>query len=241
MIRTFAIGCAVAAIAGCATAPEKAASAASKPESPAPFRATGNEPGWRLDIGVGKMTLLTNNGQTRFDAETPRPETTPTSWKYTVQAGGKSMVVTIQDRSCTDTMSGMPHPNAVAVDFEGKALQGCGGDPAALLRGAEWLVVEINGAAVVPQSKVNFNFNADGRVSGQASCNGFFAGYAVTGEGLEFTKAGATMMMCDEASMRQETLFLGVLNSVKAFSISPDGALVLLTGDGRAIKARRAG
>ena len=34
-------------------------------------RATGNEPGWRLDIGSTELTLLTNFGQTRLVAATP--------------------------------------------------------------------------------------------------------------------------------------------------------------------------
>jgi uncharacterized lipoprotein YbaY len=37
----------------------------------APFRATGNEPGWRLDIGEAELTFLANNGKARIVTPTP--------------------------------------------------------------------------------------------------------------------------------------------------------------------------
>ena len=240
MIRTFLVGLVAVAIAGFAMALEPVSPAKPKAESAAPFRAGGNEPPWRLDIGVGKMTLLTNYGQARAEAETPRPVATPDSWKYVAHAGGRDMVVTILDRMCVDSMTGMPYPDTVTVLFEGKTLGGCGGDPAALLRGAEWLVTEINGAPVLPQSRVTMNFNADGRVSGKGTCNSYTGSYEVTGEGLRFSRPAATLMACMDAPMRQEAAFLGVLNDARTFEMPPGGALVLRTGDKRTIKAVRA-
>ena len=43
----------------------------------------------------------------------------------------------------------MPHPSTVVVLFGGKELRGCGGDPAALLQGAEWLLEHIDRADLV--------------------------------------------------------------------------------------------
>ena len=64
-------------LASCSTAGGTAAAtpAVAQVQSPAtagtPFRATGNEPSWRLDIGSTEMTLLTNFGQDRLVAATP--------------------------------------------------------------------------------------------------------------------------------------------------------------------------
>jgi len=46
-------------------------------------------------------------------------------------------------------------------------------------------------------------------------------------------------MACAPALMRQEDLFLDVLRNLQRFTLSPDGALILHTGDGRTITARR--
>jgi heat shock protein HslJ len=46
-------------------------------------------------------------------------------------------------------------------------------------------------------------------------------------------------MMCDTALMDQERRFLESLGGVRNFSFAADGALLLNTGDGRTIKARR--
>ena len=48
----------------------------------APFRATGNEPGWRLDIGEAEMTFLANDGKTPIVSPTPAAEKTYASREY---------------------------------------------------------------------------------------------------------------------------------------------------------------
>lgn len=204
-----------------------------------PFRATGNEPGWRLDIGETEMTFLANYGKTRLVTPTPAAEKTEGSRKYVTKSGGRDLTVTIFDRPCADTMTGMPHPNTVVVLFEGKTLNGCGGDPAALLRGGEWVVQDITGVHLVDRSRITLAFGADGRISGKASCNRYGAEYALTGEGLTIAKGFTTRMACDPPLMQQEQVFLEVLNKVDRFEMGPDGTLLLHTGDRRTITARR--
>jgi len=48
-----------------------------------------------------------------------------------------------------------------------------------------------------------------------------------------------TRKLCAPSLMAQEDRFLDVLRNVSRFEISPDGALILHTGDGRTITARR--
>ncbi len=204
-----------------------------------PFRATGNEPSWRLDIGSTEMTLLTNFGQDRLVAATPVARVSGGTTKYVARTDQGKLTATIVNQLCVDSMSGMPHPQAVTVVVGGKTLTGCGGEPASLLQGAEWAVVEIGAAPLVAGSKVTLDFAPDGRVSGHASCNNFTSAYTLSGEGLAISKVAGTMMMCDAALMDHERRFLDMLGGAQNFSIAADGALLLNTGDGRTIKARR--
>jgi heat shock protein HslJ len=249
MLRVLKIAASCVALtttlASCSTEPRAAGAtpAVAKDQSAAtasaPFRATGNEPSWRLDIGSTEMTLLTNFGQDRLVAATPKAQVTGGTTTYVARTSQGELTATIVNHSCVDSMSGMPHPQSVKVLVGGKTLTGCGGEPASLLQGAEWAVAEIGGAPLVAGSKVTLDFAPDGRLSGNSSCNRFTSAYTLSGEGLAISKAASTRMMCDATLMDQERRFLDTLGAVKNFSIAADGALLLNTGDGRTIKARR--
>ena len=204
-----------------------------------PFRATGNEPGWRLDITARTMTLLADDGRTRIEAPTPVSEAGEGFTRFRAPAAGVGLVATILERRCADSMTGMPYPSEVVVAFAGRTLNGCGGDPATLLQGAEWVVEDLRGAGAVDGSRATLRFTADGRISGRAWCNSYTAAYALTGEGLTISKAASTMMACEPALMRQERRLLDLLAQVRRFTIDADGALVLHAASGRAITARR--
>ena len=204
-----------------------------------PFRATGNEPGWRLDIGPIEMVLLTNFGQTRLVAPTPAAQVAGATTRYVARTDQGELTATIVHRLCVDSMSGMPHPRSVTVVIGDQTLAGCGGEPASLLQGAEWTVVEIGAAPLVAGSEVTIAFGPDGRLSGHASCNRFMTQYTLSGEGLAIAPAAGTRMMCDAKLMEQEREFLAALGATQSFSIAADGALFLQAGDGHTIKARR--
>jgi heat shock protein HslJ len=205
----------------------------------APFRATGNEPSWRLDIGSTEMTLLTNFGQDRLVAATPKAQIAGGTKTYAARTNQGDLTATVANQLCVDSMSGMPHPQSVTVLVGGKTLTGCGGEPASLLQGAEWAVVEIGGAPLIAGSKVTLDFAPDGRLSGHSSCNRFTSAYTLSGEGLAISKAAGTRMMCEAALMDQERRFIEALDAVRNFSIASDGALLLNTGNGQTVKARR--
>jgi heat shock protein HslJ len=246
-VLTIAVICVAltTTLASCSTAGGTAAATAAVAQAHSPatagtaFRATGNEPSWRLDIGSAEMTLLTNFGQDRLVAATPTARVSGGTTRYVARTDQGELTATIVEQLCVDSMSGMPHPQSVTVVVGGKTLIGCGGEPASLLQGAEWTVVEIGGAPLVAGSQVTLAFAPDGHLSGQASCNRFMSEYTLSGEGLAISKGAGTTMMCDAALMDQERRFLEALGDVRNFSIAADGALLLKTGDGRTIKARR--
>ena len=135
-------------------------------------------------------------------------------------------------------MSGRPHPYAVVVLLDGRQLNGCGGDPADLLVGPEWVVEDIAGVRVADGSRVTLVFGADGRASGSASCNSYSGGYTITGEGLTFSRVVTTRRACAPELMSQEQSFLDALAGVSTFGMSTDGTLVL-EGGGSRMTARR--
>lgn len=209
------------------------------PGSSVPFKAVGNEPGWTLDIGATRMRLVADYGATKAEVPLPAAVRIEGGRRYEARTEAHALVVTIFDRVCADTMTGMPRPATVEVSFDGRLLKGCGGDPTSLLRGGTWLVESLGGQPLIALSKITMAFAASGRVTGNASCNVFSAGYLLTGEGLTMTMPIAAMRTCEAPFMMQEAAFLEILRGVNRFELGEDGALTLHTVDGGTIAARR--
>ena len=118
-----------------------------------PFKAAGNEPGWTLDIGVDRITVVSDYGATRVVFPLMLPTRIEGGRRYEVRTEGHTLVATLRDVICQDTMSGMPKPVSVEMVFDGRTLKGCGGDPTSLLRGVQWTVSEINGYLALAQGR----------------------------------------------------------------------------------------
>jgi len=203
------------------------------------FRAVGNEPGWRLDVTERALVLLTDYGDTRIVAPGPLVEAMGDLRHYRASTPDGEMSVTVADRVCVDTMSGMSHPAAVELSWQGQILRGCGGDPVQLLLGEPWQVVEIDGRGVADPQRVTLGFGLEGRVAGMAACNRYSGGYALSGEGLQFSQMAGTKMACPTALMDEEQRFHAVLARVQAFGIAADGSLELKSDDRVVMRARR--
>lgn len=200
------------------------------------FRAQGNEPSWSIRMSDGAMTFQPMDGE----AVTVKPILTPRQEGnadiYESKVGADSFTVTVASRICTDTMSGMPFPKSVTVAIGAKTFSGCGGEPATLLQG-QWNMTEVDGKPVIAGSTPTIGFEADGKINGNASCNRFFGGYTLSGEGLTAGDLGASMMMCEQTLMDQEMKVLEILKGLAGFGIGEDGKLILRTNDGRTIAA----
>lgn len=202
---------------------------------PAPYRARGNEPFWSLDVGDARLAFDAPGA--RVEAALPAPVIDMGVRRYTLD--GPGLTVSVQDRLCADSMSGMPHPHTVEVRLGDRSFRGCGGDPAALLRGGTWTVESLDGAGLLDRSAANLSFSPDGRVAGQTSCNRYAAAYALTGESLTVHGAAATRRACEPALMSQEQRFLAALQAVRRFELGDDGMLRLIGEPGHSITARR--
>lgn len=236
-IDTVIAGCTIAL--GASFVAASVAAAQPTPGSAAPFKAVGHEPEWTLDIGGNRLVLVTDLGATRAELPLPAATRIDGGRRYDARGEANAVSVTILDRTCTDSMTGMPRPATVEVTVGGRTLKGCGGDPTAVLRGGIWFVEQLRGGPIVEMSRITLTFGANGRISGSASCNTYSAGYVLTGEGVTITMPIASMRSCEAPYMAQEAEFLETLRGVNRYELSADGLLTLHAIDGGTITARR--
>jgi heat shock protein HslJ len=205
----------------------------------ADLRARGNEPGWSLEMNQRFIALVTDYGEKR--QVMPRPEAMVAGNRstWTASASGVPVVITVVDSLCRDDMSGMTYPSVVSVREAERMLHGCGGDPASVLQGEEWIVEDIDRRGIIDNSRASLAFGPDGQLSGRASCNSYRATYTLTGEGLGIAGVITTRKACAPSLMDQEARFLAALSAVQRFDIGPTGELILYGPEGPRILARR--
>lgn len=207
-----------------------------EPAGPPPFRARGNEPFWSLELSDRGLRFSTPDR--KLEGPAPAMQSGAGVRRYAGTLQGKPVAVTVTAALCSDTMTGMPYPARVEMEFEGRTWRGCGGEPMQLLLG-EWLVTDIGGAKPVDGSRATLAFGEDGRLYGSGSCNRYTASFKLTGESLTVGQAASTMMACEAKLMDQERRFLDILQQVQRFEIGGAGELVLIDSGGRRITARR--
>lgn len=204
------------------------------------WRAIGHEPSWSLSRADGQMTLETDFGAKRTSFATPPMiRVDDRTEQYTGAVDGAALQLIVKNEICVDSMTGMPRPERVLLSFGDRKFEGCGGDPASLLKGGDWVVTELAGRAALPEPVITLSFSDDGRVSGNASCNRFGADWQLSGEGLSIGKSMSSMMACEEPVMQQEQAFLAAMQHVARFSRPGEGVLVLHTNDDRKIVLKR--
>ncbi len=138
----------------------------------------------------------------------------------------------------------MPHLKYTIVAVASLLVAACdtpGSDmsSATALQGGEWTIEDIGGQGVIDNSPASLLFEADGRLSGNSSCNRLIASYSVNGDKLTISPAGTTMMACPPALMDQEQKLVALLGQVESYGIDQTGTLVLTTASGKQIVARR--
>lgn len=204
-----------------------------------PFSAQGNEPFWQLQLDQGQARLQRLDAEAPVSAAYQRGEPSGGILPLQIGEGDNAMQASIKAQLCHDSMTGMPYPHDVELKLAtGEQLQGCGGEPARLLQGIEWVVEDVNGGGIIDRSRITLNFLPEGRVAGMASCNNYFAEYRLSGEGLSISSPGSTMKACAPSLMEQEQRVLTALAAVQRFDISADGALILYGDSEQSLTAR---
>jgi heat shock protein HslJ len=89
---------------------------------------------------------------------------------------------------------------------------------------ASYLTGEGAVVPVIPGTGVTATFGGDGRVTGSAGCNDYFAPYEVNGTGISVGPAGSTRMYCSSPAgvMDQERAYLAALVNASSFSVNAD-------------------
>ncbi len=92
------------------------------------FRATGNEPGWTLEITGTDIVLVTNYGQDRFEYQAANHATGEDGRTVTYASSDPAVPVTttITGETCADDMSGQRYETRVEITVGEKAYRGCG-------------------------------------------------------------------------------------------------------------------
>jgi heat shock protein HslJ len=99
------------------------------------------------------------------------------------------------------------------------------------LIGTEWLLTELVGTPVVPESKASLSFFEAGRAAGNASCNRFTGGVDISGATIKFGQLASTRMACvDSAVSAQEDLYLKALGAAMRFERKDDSLLIYADG-----------
>jgi heat shock protein HslJ len=87
-----------------------------------------------------------------------------------------------------------------------------------------WHIEVIGDLKVSENSTASIQFEKDGKLGGNASCNRYFGQYALDGNQLKIDeRMGATKMMCGEQVLMQQ--------EDKLFSILPRAATVVIEND----------
>lgn len=112
----------------CASNPRRAVWAAARLRG-VDFRATGNEPGWLLEITEGGTILfVADYGERRYEFPTPEPRVHQGVSMTVFQAANDAhaLSVTLRGEGCQDTMSGVMFDTRVSVRLDEEDYTGCG-------------------------------------------------------------------------------------------------------------------
>lgn len=201
--------------------------------------ATGNEPGWRVEIGTSTITLETNYGSTLREIPRPRAESIPNGLRFRATHEGTDLVFTVRDVLCHDDMTGIPHPKQVEVRVGDEQLRGCGGEPRSLLSGETWQVTRVGERTVPAEVDVTLEFSEEDRAGGSGGCNRYTTRFELTPEILRFEDIASTKRACPTPAMEIESAFFEALRETDHFDMTDDGRL-LLGGSEGGIEAVRA-
>ena len=112
-------------------------------------------------------------------------------------------------------------------------------DPASL-SGIEWLLSDLAGTSVVPNSKASLSFLDAGRAAGNASCNRFTGSVTISGDSIKFGQLASTRMACaDNAVSAQEDQYLKLLEAANRFELKDNSLLIFAEGSEKPLRFTR--
>lgn len=94
------------------------------------FRATGNAPGWTMEITLdGEIQLFTDSDDTTYHFITPEPVVIESERKtlYSAQNKTHQIIIELVGTACSDGYTGETHEVSVNISINDLHLKGCGG------------------------------------------------------------------------------------------------------------------
>ena len=92
------------------------------------FRATGNEPGWVLEVLGDRIVFVGSDGAERVTVPRPAAQVDFANGEtvYVAATDAHRVRVLIRERECVDSMSGDRSEASVSVEIDDRAYRGCG-------------------------------------------------------------------------------------------------------------------
>ncbi len=109
--------------------------------------------------------------------------------------------------------------------------------PTPALPGSTWQVTTFAGQTPLADHPITIEFDNEGNIAGDASCNRFGGACKIDGAKIEVGPLRSTRRACEPEVMQQESKFLSLLRTATAWTIT-GSELTLATTDGE-IKATR--
>jgi heat shock protein HslJ len=108
------------------------------------------------------------------------------------------------------------------------------------LVGTDWLLTDLAGTSVIPDSKASLTFLEGGRASGNGSCNRFTGTYTVKGDSIKLGPFASTRMACmDGGVSAQEDQYLKLLAVAKRYEVKTGVLLIYVEGSDKPLQYAR--
>ena len=215
--------------------------------TPAFYHATGQEPGWTLDIDQRAIRFSGAYGQSPLLQPTP-----PAIHAFAGDIYRTPRInVNIIHGQCRDAMNGRAYPDQIQLNVDGRDYRGCGGPSAAYvgqqgaanppapndqfasngpLADSRWRIVSINGRSTPATSGYHVEFTGD-RISAKFGCNNMGGAYLLDRDMLSTDRMMGTKMACTDPAGRFESLGSAILASPTRTRFAP-GRLTLTNNAG---------
>ncbi len=208
------------------------------PPSTDTLHARGGNPDWRLDITDTVLNLRVAARDYRFMS--PRPSTLTSGSNYLTASGGSTLGFRFETATCALAGETVVYPRRFNLQLDGRLMQGCGGDPGDLLRGAPWRITAIDGQALPPlEAPVILRFGPTGKLSVRLPCGALSGQYLLSSGGLRISRVAAAPSPCLSAAQRLDTRLQEQLLSVEGFSLPAPLQLRLEAGGANTLDAVR--
>ena len=102
------------------------------------------------------------------------------------------------------------------------------------LNHSEWILANLNGQSLVPDSLITINFEND-KISGTDGCNRYHGSYTLDADKLSINKhIASTMMACPEPISQQAAAYISALTEAVSYKIDAQ-QLMLMNASGKTL------